>query len=116
VYWHTADTYFIIDLGAVVQIEGITLQVDNNDDYSLDDSVDDKNYTPLLFIGSDWGEIGFGMETISTIKGDPEYISKAALAPTRGRYLKLSAGGGDDAYAASEVLIFGKHIVPDTFN
>ncbi|MCG7853628.1 MAG: hypothetical protein MIO92_14000 [Methanosarcinaceae archaeon] len=112
VYWHTAGTYFIIDLGSVVQIEGITIQVDNNDDYSLEVSEDGKKYSPLLFISSDWGEMGFGMETISTVKGNPEYIPEAALVPSRGRYLKLSAGGGDDAYAASEVLVFGKQDAP----
>jgi hypothetical protein len=112
VYWYTAETYFIIDLGEVIWIEGITLQVDNNDDYSLDVSTDGKNYTPLLFISSDWGEMGFGMETISTVKGDPEYIPEAKMSPTRGRYLKLSAGGGDIAYAASEVLVFGNKEAP----
>ncbi len=112
VYWHTAETYFIIDMGEVIRIEGITLQVDNNDDYSLDVSIDGKNYTPLLFISSDWGEMGFGMETISTVKGDPEYVPEAMMAPTRGRYLKLSAGGGDVAYAASEVLVFGEKEAP----
>ena len=112
VYWHTAETYFIIDLGTVVRIEGITIQADNNDDYILEVSEDGKKYSPLLFISSDWGEIGFGMETISTVKGDPEYVPEAALAPTRGRYLKLSAGGGDAAYAASEVLVFGTKEAP----
>ncbi|MEW6265013.1 MAG: EF-hand domain-containing protein [Thermodesulfobacteriota bacterium] len=107
VYWNKDDTYFVIDLGKVVQIEGITIQCDNNDDYRLEASEDGRNYSPLLDVSGDFGDIAFGMETISTLPGDPQYVPEAVMTPTRARYLKLSASGGDGAYAVSEVLIFG---------
>jgi hypothetical protein len=108
VYWYSTDTYFIIDLGKVYLIEGITLQVDNNDDYTVEVSEGGDEFTPYLYVSADWGETEYGMETISTLKGDPEKIPEAIVAPTRARFLKLAATGGDQAYAASEVLVFGK--------
>jgi hypothetical protein len=108
VYWYSTDTYFIIDLGKVFLLEGITLQVDNNDDYTLEASEDGDEFSPLLYISADWGETGFGMETLSTLEGDPEKVPGAVISPTRARFLKLAATGGDQAYAVSEVMIFGK--------
>lgn len=107
VYWYTADAYFVIDLGAVYLVDGITLQTDNNDDYMLAASENGRDFAPLLTVSSEWGEVSFGMETISTLAHDPEYAPEAAFSPVRARYLKLWAIGGDEAYAASEVLVFG---------
>jgi len=111
VYWYSTDTYFIIDLGKVFLVEGITLQVDNNDDYTLEASEDGNEFAPLLYISADWGETRFGMETISTVPGDPEKVPEAVIEKTRARFLKLAATGGDQAYAISEVLVFGKEAV-----
>lgn len=108
VYWYSTDTYFIIDLGKVFVLEGLTLQVDNNDDYTLEASEDGNEFTPFLYLSADWGETGFGMETISTLKNDPEHVPGAVIPPTRARFLKVAATGGDQAYAVSEVLMFGK--------
>ncbi|MFH1153057.1 MAG: hypothetical protein V1793_04515 [Pseudomonadota bacterium] len=108
VYWYTEDVYFIIDLGAVVQIQGVTIQADNNDDYNIDVSENGNDFVPLIVFSSDWGEMGFGMETVSTVKNDKEYVPEAMMSPIRARYLKLSARGGDGAYAVSEVLVFGE--------
>jgi hypothetical protein len=108
VYWYSMDTYFIIDLGKVFLIEAVTLQVDNNDDYTLEASEEGDEFTPFLYLSADWGETGFGMETISTLKDDPEHVPGAVISPTRARFLKVAATGGDQAYAVSEVLVFGK--------
>ena len=107
VYWYSDYTYFIIDLGRVVHIQGIAMQMDNNDDYFLEASLDGEDFRPLLYVSSKWGETPEGMETISTIKGDSEFIPQAVICSSRTRFLKLSARGGDEVYAVSEVMVFG---------
>lgn len=111
VYWYDPSVSFVIDLGALYMISGITMQVDNNDNYRLSCSRDGRRYTSVLYLGSETGETGWGMETVSTGKGHKEYIQELRFTPGPARYIKLSASGGDLIYAASEILVSGTRAV-----
>ncbi|MFH2093410.1 MAG: hypothetical protein ABIJ31_13710 [Pseudomonadota bacterium] len=107
VSWFGPGVSFVIDLGAVYRIEAITLQADNNDDYSIEGSIDGNDFTPALTLGGDMGEIDGGMETVSTDKHNPQFLPELTLIPAKARYLRLTAGGGDEVYAVSEVMVSG---------
>jgi hypothetical protein len=107
VFWSDPRTSFEIDLGAVYNVDGITMQADNNDNYLIEGSVDGQYFSRLLFLGSQIGEVGWGMETVSTMRGSSHYLPRLRFIPSRARYLRVSAHGGDRLYAVSEVKIFG---------
>jgi hypothetical protein len=107
VYWSDPRVSFDIDLGGVYIVDGITMQADNNDNYLIEASVDGRYYSRMLFLSSQLGEIGWGMETVSTDRGSYHYLPGLRFIPGKARYLRVSAHGGDRLYAVSEVRIFG---------
>ena len=86
---------------------GIIVQVDNNDAYQIDFSLDGGEYFPLFEIMMDDGEIESGMDTMSSIPNDPEFVSEWEIEAVEARYIKIYATGGNEAYSVSELQIFG---------
>jgi len=107
VWWNGTSPTFTIDLGAVHQVDDIVLQVDNNDGYQVDASTDGSAWSPLFSISQSYGEIGWGMDTMSTVSGDPEYISQIDFSSRALRYLRIQATDGDNMYAVSEIQAYG---------
>lgn len=99
VHWVDPAVGFVIDLGEVRRVTGVTLQVDNNDDYVLETSRDGAAYAAFATIPAAAGANEWGMETHSTLSGH------AGAAPAEARYLRLRGQGGDGAYGASEVRV-----------
>gem|GEM_PF-1461967 len=113
VYWNGIKARFVIDLGRVEQVSGILVQVDNNDDYRVDYSTDGRKYFRLTDIKKGYGEINWGIDTLSSIPGHPEYISQMAFTPVKARFIKFYAAGGDNSYCLSELQVFGESSTPD---
>lgn len=107
VHWENTETFFVFDLGGVFQVNGILLQVDSDDDYQIDYSLNGEEYFPLLAIGVGDGEVESGMDTMSTVIDDPENVPGWELSPVEARYIKIYATQGNSAYAVSEVQVFG---------
>lgn len=105
-WWTDAAAHVKIDLGEVVDITGLTVSVDNNDDYKVMASLDGESWTRILRVRAADGEIGWGMDTISTLKGDPERVRGLGFVAGPARYLKVVASGGDGLYSVGEVLVF----------
>lgn len=99
VHWVDPAVGFVIDLGEVRRVTGVTLQVDNNDDYVLEASRDGAAYAAFVTIPAAAGANEWGMETHSTLSGHPGAV------PTEARYLRLRGSEGDGAYGASEVRV-----------
>ncbi len=108
VYWEQPDTYFIIDLGGEFFVNGVLLQVDGNDNYRIDYSLDGLDYVPLFQIREDHGNIASGMDTISTLPGDPHFVADLEFEPLFTRFIKVTAQDGDSKFAMSEIQIFGE--------
>ncbi|MEE9390838.1 MAG: hypothetical protein V3U91_06305, partial [Candidatus Aminicenantaceae bacterium] len=81
VHWENTETFFVFDLGGVFQVNGILLQVDSDDDYQIDYSLNGEEYFPLLAIGAGDGEVESGMDTMSTVIDDPENVPGWELSP-----------------------------------
>jgi hypothetical protein len=107
VYWVDADVSFVIDLGQIYEITGIVVQVDTNDDYRIEYSVNGDDYVILTEILSSDGEALEGMDTMSSIREHPEYIEVLEFFPLRARYIRIFAANGDDRFSISEFQVFG---------
>lgn len=98
-FWDTDQTALIAaggvmvwDLGEPRHLEAALLQGDNNDRYTLELSQDGQSFTPLWQAPPVDDQ---GMHTRVT----------SALQAT-GRYLKLTASGGDGMYSVGELQLF----------
>ena len=89
-----ADTssYVVYDLGATTGVTAFDLQGDNNDDYVVELSDDRRSFTPLWVADPASGQ-GMRRRGSRSLNGE-------------GRYLRISARGGDTFYSLSEVLAF----------
>lgn len=80
------------DFGAPRDFEGVWIQADNNDVYVLSVSDDGQHFTTA------WES--------STVDNAGMQTRTSATARGRGRYLKLTAKGGDGAFSVSELAVF----------
>lgn len=108
VHWNANATYFIFDFNGIYNFEDILVSVDNNDWYNIDYSLNGIQWINALKIGKFDGEITSGMDTMTTVYGDIEYLSTIDfLTPFQAQYLKVYAAGGDYAYAVGELQAYG---------
>ncbi len=105
-YWFS-DPSFTIDYGALFTIEDIIVSVDNNDSYRIDYSVDSSSWINLVNISNSYGEVNWGMDTMSTFSGDSEYISALDFSSVQAQYLRIFATGGDHMYSVGELQAYG---------
>lgn len=106
VWWSGMSPSFVIDLGGVYTLQDLLVQVDNNDAYQFDYSVDNSAWSNLFSIQVGYGEIGWGMDTMSTDSSSSEYISQLDFSPVDAQFLRVSAIGGDNLYSISEIQAF----------
>jgi hypothetical protein len=93
-----ARAHVVYDLGRVTAIDSAYLQGDNNDVYHLAISDDNQTFRPL------WDALpvpqpGLRTRVASGLNGS-------------GRYLKLSASGGDGSYSVTELQVFETRPTP----
>ncbi len=112
VHWVDPAVSFVIDLGEVRRVTGVTLQVDNNDDYVLETSRDGVAYAAFATIPATAGANEWGLETLSTLPEHPGAVPNLAVAPTEARYLRLRGSEGDSAYGVSEVRVASESLAP----
>jgi len=109
VFWETGDTVFTVDLGMECEISGIRIQVDHDDDYHIDSSIDGVEFFPLVEITGDDGEIADGMDTMNSAGDDPEFIPGLTFFPVAARYIRIYGVRGD-GFALSEIQFFGRSL------
>lgn len=109
--WWTGTTPVIhFSYSQVFNVEEILLSVDNNDDYSVEYSLDNSTWTNLFSISSSYGEVGWGMDTMSTLSSNPEYIAALDFSPVQAQFLRIFATGGDNLYSVGEFQAFGSAV------
>jgi len=108
IHWQDTDTRFILDLGGEFTISLLLIQVDGNDDYIIDSSLDGIDYIPLIRIRENLGDIASGMDTMSTIPGSPHFVPDLEFEPVNARFIRVTGTGGDSKFAMSEIQVFGE--------
>lgn len=106
VYWEDLEAYFVVDLGRAYEVTAVQIQVNVGGRYRIDYSLDDREYISLVEIVGAVGDKGSGMDTISTLPTDPEYVIDLDFFPAEARYLKIYAVEGDGPYAVSELQVY----------
>ncbi len=111
-WWPNPDSQITIDLQQPFNVQDILIQVDSNDLYQLEYSIDDINWKNLLTISPNQepDTLLYGMNTLSTNPLHNQYSENIDFTPVSAQYLRLSASGGDYAYFISELQIFGNPI------
>lgn len=107
VWWYDANSnypVFYIMYDDVYRLEDMIVQVDNNDNYS----VDYYNYSAdgwfsLFSILSEVGNVTWGMDTFSI-------QAEIGFTPVNTDFIRIYGNGGDGMYAISEVQAFGSPI------
>lgn len=107
VHWSDPKLFFLLDLGAVYVVDGIVAQVDNDDNYLVEASLDGKQFVPLVSMKASLGTVDWGMQTLGTVQDLDGYAPELDFAATPARYLRLSAAEGDGVYAVSELTAHG---------
>lgn len=105
-WWRGTAPAFTFDYGQQYLITDITLSVDNNDDYKVEYSTDGSAWSELFAINRSYGEIGWGMDTMSTISDHAEYIAAIDFTSVWAQFLRIKATGGDSYYSVGEFIAF----------
>ncbi|MCF6345575.1 MAG: PEP-CTERM sorting domain-containing protein [Thiomicrorhabdus sp.] len=107
--WWQGKGQIILDLGNSFVIQDMLIQVDYNDNYYFDYSIDNLNWSPLFTITPEDGEIASGMDTMSSDELHNEYVANMDFSASEARYLRVSASsqGGNGIYVISELQVFG---------
>lgn len=108
VWWQGTGVELVIDFGSIRSITDVLVSVDNNDDYLVEWG--GGTWTPLFAISSSQGNVGYGMDTMSTDSNHPEYIAELDFAPVQTQYLRIRATGGDNLYSVGELQAFGSPV------
>jgi len=115
-YGTSSDVAFTFDYGSIYAIEDIVLSVDNNDTYRVEYSLDNTTWSDLFTIYPNYGEIPAtppgGMDTMSTVFGDAEYVSGIDFDTVTAQYLRISGEGSDYLYSIGEFQAHGSPVAP----
>ncbi|MEL6104587.1 MAG: discoidin domain-containing protein [Planctomycetota bacterium] len=114
--WWTGQTgpsgvVFEFDLGAEHVIDDLTISADLNDTYQFDYSLDGVNWTSLVTVDASFGDVpAFGMDTMTSIAGDAEYVAGMDFASVNARFLRGYGVSGDNLFSLGEVQAFGSAV------
>ena len=107
-WWIGTAPTFTFDYGQAFNIDDIILSVDNNDSYRVDYSSNSTDWNALFTLDSGIGEIGWGMDTMTTITTHPEYQYQIDFSTSvTAQYLRIQAIGGDNFYSIGEFQAVG---------
>ena len=113
VSWSATSVILTVDFGQLYTLSDVTLSVDNNDFYRVQISEDGTTWNTLFTVLSFDGEIGFGMDTMNSVLGDPEYVESIDFPTVSARYARIYAIAGDSAYGVGEMQFNGIPVVPE---
>jgi len=99
VSWFGTEPDFTLDFGGIYNLTGILIQVDNNDAYRMQYSLDNSSWAGLFDIPANAGNVDQGMDTFTVLEN--------IFTPVDARYIRAFAIGGDNMYAISEIQAFG---------
>ncbi len=106
VWWEGTIPTFTLDLGNIYNVDDVLVSVDNNDSYAVTWSNNLSTWSHLFTINVGHGEIGGGMDTMSTDNTHAEFAGPD-FSSVQARYLRIQATGGDNRYSLGEFQAFG---------
>ncbi|MBL8535165.1 MAG: PEP-CTERM sorting domain-containing protein [Betaproteobacteria bacterium] len=123
VHWEGQDAITLGDSAAaaitlsfdqVYTLSDVRMSVDNNDFYRVQISLDGTNWNTLFTVLSFDGEVISGMDTMSSVAGDGEYVASIDFPAVQAKFARVYAVTGDGAYAVAEMQFSGTPVpVPE---
>lgn len=107
VYWNGTTPVLTMTFDKVYTLQDVLVSVDNNDAYRVQVSLDNATWTTLFNIQTNYGEIGGGMDTMSSVSGNVEYVAGIDFSAVQARYARIFATGGDNMYSVGELQFTG---------
>ena len=107
-WWTGLKGTITLDLGNDFIIQEVLMQVDYDDTYQMEYSLDNNKWSNLFAINASDEGANWGMSTMSSNSLNKEYVASMDFFAVQARYLRVSASGGDDnVYFISELQAFG---------
>jgi len=96
--WWTSDVNGSVtyELDSTYMLTGLTVSLDNNDAYLIEASVDGNTWVPVLFVWEFLGNVFDGMDTFSTIIGNPFFDANLSFTPAMASQIRITQGDGGD--------------------
>jgi len=114
VNWTGFGVSFTLDLGQAYELSALDVSVDNNDDYLFEYSLDGASWATLAKANASEGNVGWGMDTMSSDPTSPAYVAGLNLTqPVSARYIRASATAGDSLNSIGEIQVSGVPVVPE---
>ena len=111
IWWASPSHTITFDLGDTFLVQEITLQVDYDDDYQLDYSIDNVDWKNLFRITSEDDDlITWGFDTMSSDELNVAYVENIDFTAVEAQYIRVSASNGDYDYSISELQVFGNNL------
>lgn len=107
VRWTDVQTFFVFELGPQPRrITDLIISCDYDDEYLLEFSLDKKTWKKFAVIKPEHGNVRSGMKTLSSRKGDENFIDGMVIERAPMKFIKVSATKGDGNFAISEIKFF----------
>ncbi len=109
--WRDRSPVFTLTFDRLYILQDVIVSVDNNDGYQVEVSTDNSNWVQLFSIASTDGDVYHtpgGMDTMSSVASDSEYVLGIDFSETQAMYARIKAVSGDGAYSVGELAFTGR--------
>ncbi len=107
-WWVESRGMITLDLGNDFMVQEVLMQVDYDDTYQMEYSLDNNKWSSLFAVNASDEGASWGMNTMSSNSLNKEYVASMDFFAVEARYLRVSASGGtDNIYFISELQVFG---------
>ncbi len=107
-YWFGTEPFITYQLDNTYFLTGLTVSLDNNDDYAIDGSLDGIDWFPLARIFSEDGTVEVfpgGMDTFSIDLPIGVSMMSSASSATSASFVRIMATDGDGLYSVGELQL-----------
>jgi len=104
--WWIGSKSITMDFGSSFMLQEVLIQVDTEDSYQVDYSIDNINWSTLFTVNPTDGDLTKGMDTMSSDVLHEDYVASMDFLAVETRYLQISAFDGDNLYFISELQAF----------
>jgi len=104
-WWTGFNDSVTYQLDSTYMLTGLTVSLDNNDSYLIEASVDGNTWDTVLFVGAPLGSVFDGMDTFSTIIGNPFFDANLSFTPAMASQIRITSVDGDTLNSVGELQV-----------
>lgn len=104
-WWTDFNESVTYALSGAYLVTGLTVSLDNNDAYLIEASTNGIDWASLLFVPVNAGNVGGGMDTFSTIAGNPFKDINLDFTPAMASQIRITSLDGDGLNSVGELQL-----------